>query len=137
MANELNYETALRLVTAAVAEAEKMGIRISCSVVDAEGLERATLRMDGSFWFTPGIARTKARTAVALGRPTSDVAALAAEHPDLLEQIGEQLAFRPTTLKGGVLIGAAGDLVGGMGVSGAHPDQDVACAEAAIAAVLG
>lgn len=112
--------------------AEEAGLRVSCSVVDARGHEIVTARMDGATWFTPGIARVKAQTAVALTRDTSDLAALREAFPDLLDQVAKQLSFTPTTLPGGV-IHSSGVAVG---VSGAHPDQDVDLATGAIAHVL-
>jgi glc operon protein GlcG len=127
----LDLATARALVDAVVAEATSRGLAISCSVADAQGLEVCTARMDGAPWFTPEVARVKARTSVALGRPSGDVADLAAEYPNLVELIGDQLPFRPTTLPGGIPFDG-----GAIAVSGAHPDDDVALARHAIATIL-
>ncbi|CAB4948229.1 MAG: heme-binding protein [Actinobacteria bacterium] len=123
---------ALAIVEHVRTSAEESGLRVSCSVVDAQGHEIVTMRMDRATWFTPGIARVKAQTAAALKRDTSALGALREAFPDLLDQVGEQLSFTPTTLSGGV-IHASGVAVG---VSGAHPDQDVSLAKGAIAHVL-
>lgn len=128
----LDLTTARALLEAVLAEAAARGLAISCSVVDAAGIEVCTARMDGAPWFTPEVARTKARTCVALGRPSGDVAALAEEYPDLLTLIGDQLPFHPTTLPGGVPV-----VGGAIAVSGAHPDDDVALAVHAATTVLG
>lgn len=128
----LDLATARALLDAVVAEATVRGLAISCSIVDAQGLEVCTARMDDAPWFTPEVARTKARTCVALGRPSGDVADLAAEYPNLVDLIGDQLPFRPTTLPGGILFHD-----GAIAVSGAHPDDDVALARHGVTTVLG
>lgn len=123
---------ALAIVEHVQNAAAESGLRVSCSVVDARGHEIVTARMDGATWFTPGIARVKAQTAVALARDTSGLAAVREAFPDLLDQVAKQLSFTPTTLPGGV-IHPSGVAVG---VSGAHPDQDVDLARGAITHVL-
>jgi uncharacterized protein GlcG (DUF336 family) len=113
--------------------AVRRGLRVSCSVVDAQGHEIATARMDGATWFTAALARVKAQTAAAFTRDTEVLEALNQRFPGLLEQIGRQLSFVPTTLPGGVV--HSGGL--SVGVSGAQPEEDAALARDALAHVLG
>jgi uncharacterized protein GlcG (DUF336 family) len=125
--------TGARVVLAAVeATAEQLGLSLSTAVVDAAGHEVLTARMPGAPWFTPHVCRTKARTSVALGMDSGEVAALAAAYPDLMPVIDEQLAFSLTTLPGGVVVRLGDDVVGAVACSGATPAQDEQCARAGI-----
>lgn len=119
-----------------VRNATERSHRFSIAVVDHLGHEVASVRMDGARWLTPGVARIKARTAVAFSMPSSETANIQSAHPEVFRIAGEQLPFRPTTLPGGLPIFVDEDLVGGIGVSGAQPDEDVRAAQEAIAAAL-
>lgn len=123
------------VLDAVLAHADSLGVRVSCSVVDAAGHEVLTARMPGAFWFTPGVARTKARTAAAMGMDSGDVAGLAAAYPDLMPVIDEQLPFTLTTLGGGLVVRDGDTVRGAVAVSGATPDQDVECAQVGAAAL--
>lgn len=106
------------------------GLRLSIAIVDHHGREVCSARMDGASWFTLGVALAKGATAAVFGRPSGSLARLKDEHPELFLHIDDQLAFRPTTLPGGVPIEAE-STVGGIGVSGANPEVDLKIASAA------
>jgi glc operon protein GlcG len=106
------------------------GLRLSIAIVDDHGREVCSARMDGANWFTLGVALAKGATAAVFGRPSDSLTTLKSEYPELFLHIDDQLAFRPTTLPGGVPLGAD-NIVGGIGVSGAHPDVDLKVASAA------
>lgn len=78
---------------------------------------------------------TAARTAAAFARPSESLLELRAAHPDLFVLLGEGLPFSPTPLPGGLPVHLGDRLVGGLGVSGATPDQDVELATAALSAL--
>jgi uncharacterized protein GlcG (DUF336 family) len=124
------------ILDAVEAEAVALGLALSTSVVDASGHEVLTARMPGAPWFTPHVCRTKARTAVAMGRDSGDVAGLAEAYPALMPVIDEQLPFALTTLQGGVVVPVDDEIVGAVACSGASPQQDEDCARAGIAAWL-
>ena len=67
--------------------------------------------MDGSSAFTAGIARTKAQSAVALRRDTSELASVASKYPDLLPLMEDQLSHRITTLPRGLALWVADEIV--------------------------
>lgn len=113
-----------------MAYAEEAGLAVSVAVVDAHGCDVAFERGDGATWFTPEVARTKARTAVAFGATSESLATMRGQYPELFALVGEQLVHRPTTLPGGVPLLEGGEVLGGIGVSGARPDDDVRAAEA-------
>jgi uncharacterized protein GlcG (DUF336 family) len=132
----MDLALAQRIVAAAVAHAESLGVRLSFSVADDKGHEILTARMEGAPWFTPHIARTKAKTCVAMGSDSRDVADLDAAHPGLLTVIEEQVGFTVTTLGGGVVVKDGDTVLGAVAGSGAHPDQDAECARAGAATWL-
>lgn len=113
------------------------GLRVSVAVVDPRGFDLIVLRGDGSTWFTPEVARTKARTAASFGRPSASLAQMRTAYPDLFDLVSASLPFSATTLPGGLPIEVDGQLIGGLGVSGAQPAEDVDLAQAALIAVLG
>lgn len=115
---------------ATFAHAARIGVTVSCCVVDAAGQEVATARMDGAPVFTTHIARAKARTSALLRMDTARAAGLLADHPGLGELVGETVPFTLTTLGGGVAVLVDGRLVGAIACSGATPDQDADCARA-------
>nr|WP_255670399.1 heme-binding protein [Aeromicrobium wangtongii] len=130
----MDRDAATAVADTALAEAASRGLRVSVAVVDERGHDLVVVRGDGAAWFTPGVARAKAATAAAMGRPTSDLADLREAHPELLDLLAGQVAHPLTTLPGGLPLMADGRCVGAVGVSGAHPDDDVACAATAAAA---
>jgi glc operon protein GlcG len=131
----LDRETAERIARAALTEAAARGLSVSVAVVDERGHDVVVVRGDGAAWFTPSVARAKAATAVAMGSATADLAALRETYPELFDLISSQVAHPLTSLPGGLPVLSGDELLGAVGVSGAHPDDDVACAAAAAAAV--
>ncbi|MCD4534319.1 heme-binding protein [Nocardioides sp. cx-169] len=129
----MRLETAQRLLASVHAAATESSLRVSIVVVDARGIEVASARMDEATWFTLGIARSKARSAVAFGRPSADLGAMREAHPDVWRLADDQLPFEATTLPGGILVhDAEGAVVGAIGVSGAAPEEDVRVAQGAV-----
>jgi len=131
----LTLETARELAAAAHAAAAEAGKSISVAVVDAAGRDVLVERSAGASWFTADVARSKAATAAALGRPSVALTGLREAYPELVTLIDGQLPRPLTSLPGGVPVLVDGVLVGAVAVSGATPEQDVVCAEAAAAAL--
>ena len=127
---EPNLETALKVAEATLAHARHLGIKVSVCVVDSRGYELITLRADGANWFTAEVARSKARTSAVMRRDSGALDGLKGSYPELFRLIGGQLPFEPTTLPGGVV--HEGETTWAVGVSGATPEQDVACARAGL-----
>ena len=122
------------IVDAVFAHALSQSIAVSCCVINERNEEVLSARMDGANWPTLGIARAKARSAVALNQDSGNIAHMKSAFPELLDLVNDQLPFRVTTLAGGLLLKAPVGVRGAVGVSGALPDQDVACAAAGVAA---
>jgi uncharacterized protein GlcG (DUF336 family) len=134
----ITLAAAQRGIAAGIATAASLGVAVSLAVVDAGGVLKAFARMDGAEIAGEVLAVDKAYTAVAHRAATADLAPLAEPGGELfgLHASGHG---RYVLFAGGlpVLIGGVGGVaVGGVGVSGGSAAQDVACAEAALAALL-
>lgn len=113
------------------------GVAQNIAIVDAWGLLLVFLRMDGAKVIAGPIAINKAFTAAAAQAHT-DAIASRTQPGEAGYMIQTQLEGRFTTLGGGVPIMSAGEVIGGIGVSGGSVAQDVQIAEAAaLAAVEG
>jgi uncharacterized protein GlcG (DUF336 family) len=130
----VSLEAAQGLVTAAIAKAAELGVPMAIAVVDEGGLLRAFARMDPvTSAATVDLVQAKAYTAASFRTPTHRLAAGAQDDPARLASLSNVPRF---TLIGGGYPITEGDLViGGIGVGGGSPEQDVEVAEAALAAV--
>lgn len=116
----------------AYAAANKMPA-VSVVVIDATGSLIAAKRQDGAMPVSTDAALLKARTSVRTRAPTAVLS------PVVQGDAGTRDAFitmQLTAIPGGVPFARGTEAVAGaVGVSGAHPDQDAACAASAVAAV--
>jgi len=129
----LDYRAALKAAAAAAEQAEALGVNVSIALVARSGQPLAQLSLNDAPPQTALLALRKARTSAGFKVPSNffrdknseDVHLLAAldTHPDLL------------MLGGGLPIVLNGECIGAVGVSGASQAQDLACAEAALAAL--
>ncbi|WP_232375372.1 GlcG/HbpS family heme-binding protein [Mycolicibacterium baixiangningiae] len=133
-AMNVDLSTASRIVAAVHAEAVRRSVLVSAAVVDAGGHLVAFGRMDGAEIAGPVLAVDKAFTAVANRVATSELARLAAPGGDLFG-LHANGGGRFVIFGGGVPIFAKGDIVGGVGVSGASAADDEGCALAGVAVV--
>jgi uncharacterized protein GlcG (DUF336 family) len=129
----LSWEAGHTAVAAAVAHAQRLGVRINAAVCDASGLLVAFLRMPLSFPQSIELAIDKARTAAGFGFPTSKWMAVCGE--DEAMKLGFSSRAGLIVFGGGVPIHHGGRVIGGIGVSGASATQDEECARAALAAL--
>ena len=120
-------------VQAAVAHAERLGIRINVAVTDSAGVLAAFLRMPGAFLHSIDIAIDKAYTAASFGFPTSQWEAVLAGDENL--RLGLAMRPRLVIFGGGLPIVEGGQRIGGIGVSGGSAEQDEACALAGLTAI--
>jgi uncharacterized protein GlcG (DUF336 family) len=126
-------EVALDLARAALAECRKRGFQAAVAVVDRAGVAQVMLRDRFAGPHTPNTAIGKAWTAVSFRTNTTELAAASREGTP---QSGVRQVPGAIILGGGMLVEAAGSIVGAVGVSGAPGgDADDACAKAGIDAV--
>ena len=129
----VSLETAMKMVTAAVAEARKNGLQEAIAVVDSGGRLVAFARMDNTQLASIDIAMAKAVTANSVKRPTKalqDSVAPGSSTP--------RMAGLPGILPidGGLPIVIDGRIVGAIGAAGATAPQDGEVAAAGLAAAI-
>lgn len=129
----ITVSAAKAAVEAALAAGRDRGVAVVAAVVDAGGTLVACLRADGAFAASVDIARDKAWTAATFGATTDQLCDALAPR----EVLREGIALRPGVVLfgGGAPIRVAGEVVGGIGVSGGSEDDDRACAAAGLSAL--
>jgi len=129
----LTPETALKAAQAALKKCRDSGYQATVAVVDRMGVVQVLLRDRYAGAHTPRMARAKAYTAVSFRTNTTELAeATQAGKP----QSGVRQLPGVAAVGGGLMIEAAGSLLGAIGVSGAPGGkEDDACAAAGIAAI--
>lgn len=128
----ISLEAAERVVQAAEAKAAEMGVPMVIAVVDESGTLKAFARMDGAALLSVDIAQDKAFSAVAFGIPTDAWFDFIKDDPPLLHGITK--TPRLIVFGGGYPLKAGDAIVGGIGVSGGHYEQDMQVAQAGVAA---
>jgi len=134
----LTLDGAERVIAAAKARAQEVkapgGV---IAVVDAGGNLMALARLDGTFAAGANISIGKARTAVLFQKPTK-------VFEDIINKGRTAMAALPdsffTPLQGGIPVIADGQIIGGVGVSGASSaaqDEELAIAGAEAAKLFG
>ena len=124
------------IIDEAHATARRLGLPpLTITVLDLGGWLVAAKREDNSSFFRGEVSNAKAWGALAMGMPTRQLAERAAKSPQFTQSIAVLTEGRMIPVPGGVLIrDANGKLLGAVGVSGAHPDDDETVAKAGIAA---
>ena len=131
----LTLESAHKAIMAAQNKAKELGVSACVVIVDSSGILVAASKMDGAFTVSPKFAMAKAYTSGTLGIPTGGMGEFAAPGKPY---------YGVNDLDGGIFTSIAGGLpimkdkkcIGGIGVGGSYDvTQDVACAEAGIAAI--
>ena len=124
-----------RLIEAANAKALEIGVPMVIAIVDEGGHLKAYRRMDGAPLLSIDIATNKAWTAVSFGIPTHGWHDFIKDDAPLLHGIVH--THRLVVFGGGYPIMEDEQVIGGIGVSGGHYDQDMTVAEAALAELQG
>ncbi len=127
----LTNEGAMKVLNAAMAKAEEMGVPQCISVVDAGGHLLAFSRMDGAFVLSIDSSLVKAMTAASYGEPTGRIP----EGVDLKLAIATR--GKRVNLPGGLPIIVDGHLVGAIGVGSGAGHEDLEVANAGLAALQG
>lgn len=130
--NSISAELAQKMIDAAVAKANSLGVPQNIAILDDGGNLKAFYRMDGAPILSIEIAQNKAYTAL-FGFPTQDLFNFIQGDPSLLAGI-PQLP-RVAAYGGGFPIKIDGAIVGAIGVSGGTVQNDVDCAQAALSLV--
>ena len=127
----ITLEQAKKVMAGAEAEAKKNSWPVVIAILDSGGQLVMLQRLDNAQWGSVDIAKEKARSAVALRRPTK-------VFQDLIAQGGANLRLLNigySVLEGGIPIVVDGKIVGSVGVSGVTSQQDAQIAQAGIDAM--
>jgi uncharacterized protein GlcG (DUF336 family) len=122
------------MLSAAEAKAATFGIPYCIAVVDAGGHLVAFLRQDGALIGSVDLAIDKAATARIFDKRTAELATLAQSGAPLFG-IQESNAGKVVIFGGGIPAVLNGTIVGAVGASAGTIEQDIAVAEAALAAL--
>lgn len=131
--SSIHWAAAEKATQAAVRKAIDLGVMINVAVVDRGGNLLAFQRINGAALHSISIAQDKAYTSVSFRLPTSDWKQVLADLPFLREGLAQR--DRLVMFGGGLPIEMDGELIGGIGVSGASEEQDEACAKAGLQAL--
>lgn len=125
----LTHEGALKMIRAAAAKAEEIGVPMCIAVVDDGGNLLAFLRMDGGKLLSIDSSINKAITGASGRVPSGSVSA------DVEFKLAHATGGKLTNLKAGLPIYVDGIVIGGIGVGSGTGDQDLEVAKAGIAAI--
>ena len=122
-----------KVIAAARSKATEMGKPMVIAIVDEAGELKAFERMDSAPMLSVKLAQDKAYTAVSFGMPSHAWHDFIKDDAPLLHGIVH--TDRLVVFGGGYPITVNGEVVGGIGVSGAHYSDDMLVAEAGLAAL--
>ncbi|HWL19940.1 MAG TPA: heme-binding protein [Bradyrhizobium sp.] len=126
----LTLHQASSIVDLALEQARERGCKpLTVAVLDAGGHLLALKREDNSGILRPQIAQAKAWGTLGMGLGGRTLAGRAAEAPAFFSALTDISGGRIAPVAGGVLV-RDGDrhVIGAVGISGDHPDNDEACA---------
>jgi uncharacterized protein GlcG (DUF336 family)/DNA-binding winged helix-turn-helix (wHTH) protein len=130
----LTLAEAKQILAGAEAKAESLGIAYNIAVVDAGGHLLAFSRQDGALIGSIDLAIDKASTARIFDKATSNLATLAQPGSPLFG-IQESNDGKVVIFGGGIPIALGGEIIGAVGASAGTVEQDIAVAEAGVAAL--
>jgi uncharacterized protein GlcG (DUF336 family) len=129
----ISAETTKKLLEAGEKAAVEIGVPACIAVVDESGILKGFVRMDGAAQLSVDIAQDKAYTAISFGMPSHAWFDFIKNDPPLLHGIVK--TPRLIVFGGGYPVEIDGKIVGGIGVSGGHYEQDMKIAQGALKAL--
>lgn len=122
---------ALKALEAARAAAAKIGVSLSCAVVDSRGDLVALARMDNARFFTTDVARGKALASALFGQPSASLAQFG--QSPMFQNFNTVAQGRLYPIQGALPIMRNNQPLGAIGCSGAASQQDEDAARAGLA----
>jgi glc operon protein GlcG len=117
------------MLAASQTAAAKMGVALTCAVVDVRGDLVALARMDGVAFLTADVARGKAITSALFGQPSGG---LPPQMGPILQSLGSIARTDILPIQGALPIVRNGQTLGAIGCSGASSQQDEDAARAGV-----
>lgn len=129
----LTGDMALQIVQKAFAQANKDGLFVTITVVDKSGQTLAVSRHHNAGVHTIRASYKKAYTACSQKRETAEIAKGIKDRiiPEDIRYLDENILI----MDGGIPIFSNGMIIGGIGVGGAHGNEDVRIAKAGLMAL--
>jgi uncharacterized protein GlcG (DUF336 family) len=121
---KITLDAAHELIARGQEKAAGLDKAVTIAIVDEGGYLVAIERMDGARPLAPSIATAKAYTAAIMQRPTTMLRSLSEDEPMFFTQIGRMGQHEIVAVEGGVPIKKNGEILGGIGVSGATAEED-------------
>lgn len=131
---KISLTAANRIIARAFEKGTEIGLKpLSVVVLDPGGHPIAFQRQDGASFGRFQIAMGKAAGALALGVSSREVGAMAVERPWFINALAASAPHPITPAAGGfVIIGANGEAIGAIGVTGDTSDNDEIAALAGV-----
>ena len=129
--SSISESAANMLIRAAINEANSINLKISVCILDPAGRMKAFAAMDDAPNVSYEACIKKAQTAVGFGLPTGKTWHDFIKNDPILEKGAQQLP-NFILLGGGSPIVKDGRILGAIGVSGGHYEQDEKCVKAAL-----
>ena len=123
---------AMAALAAAQEAAEALNVSLSCAVVDSRGDMIAMARMDGARFYTTDVAQGKARMSAFFGQPSGDMADFG--NSPAFQSFNETMPGPLYAFQGALPIMRSGEVIGGMGCSGAASQVDEDAVRSALSA---
>jgi uncharacterized protein GlcG (DUF336 family) len=131
--HSIDAQMAEKAIEAAAKKAAELKLKMCIAISDESGDLKAFVRMDGAPKLSIQIAQDKAYTAASYSLPTHVWYDFIKDDPPLLHGIVH--TPRLTIFGGGFPIVVEGEVIGAIGISGGHYNQDMECARAALATI--
>ncbi|MEI7499070.1 MAG: heme-binding protein [Bacteroidota bacterium] len=129
--NSVGLTDAEKMAKAAIEKAVESGLAIAVTIVDESGVIKFFARMDNAPLIAVDASRKKAITAVGFGLPTGKSwFDFIKDDPILREGVHDFTDFM--LMGGGIPIIFENQIIGAIGISGGHYEQDQICAQAAV-----
>ncbi|GHK56894.1 hypothetical protein KPZU09_66300 [Klebsiella pneumoniae] len=132
-AGSLSFHELHQLIRQAIEHARQLQVPVVISIVDAHGTETVTGECPMRCW-SAASWRRKSRTAVAMKTATHELATTV-QPGAALYGLESHLQGKVVTFGGGYPLWRDGQLIAGLGISGGSVEQDMAIAQAAMAAI--
>ena len=123
------------LIAAAQEKANSINVRVTVAIVDDGGHLVALSRMDGANPMSPLIAIGKAVGAALFRRDGAWLLSTANDRPAFWTAVKGMAGRDVVPGPGSLPIKRGETVIGAIGVSGAAPNEDLACAEAAVSSL--
>lgn len=130
----LTFRDLHQIAKTTMSHADRIGVPVVLSVVDASGTETLTWRMPQALLVSSELAPKKAWTAVAMKTATHELSGVVQPGAPLYG-LESHMQGKVVTFGGGFPLWRDGSLIGGLGISGGSVEQDMEIAQAAIAAI--